>query len=245
MRLNIWAVTFYPRRNIEEELEMTRIIPVIAAVVAVAAGGYLYMNQTNTSPVPANPLIGAANAQEAGDIDTSSIVEMEIGSPDAPITMYEYASYTCPHCAAFHQGAFKQLKKDYIDTGKVRFIYREVYFDRFGLWASLVARCAGPDKFFGITDLMFENQAEWSRAPGPAEIVEGLRKIGLLAGIEPEALDVCLQDADKAQTLVAWYQKNAEADDVSSTPSFVVNGKKVPNQSYADFQTILDAELGN
>jgi len=218
---------------------------VIAAVVAVAAGGYLYMDQTKTGSTPVNPLIGVANAQDAADIDTSSIVEMEIGSPDAPITMYEYASYTCPHCAAFHQGPFKQLKKDYIDTGKVRFIYREVYFDRFGLWASLVARCGGPEKFFGITDLMFEGQEEWSRAAGPTEIVDGLRKIGLLAGIEPDTLEACLQDADKAQTLVAWYQQNAEADDISSTPSFVVNGKKVPNQSYADFSAILDAELGN
>lgn len=224
---------------------MTRIIPVIAAVVAVAAGGYLFLNQIKTSPIPSNPLIGAANAQEAGDIDTSSIVEMELGSPDAPITIYEYASYTCPHCAAFHEGTFKQLKKNYIDTGKVRFIYREVYFDRFGLWASLVSRCGGPEKFFGITDLIYKGQAEWSRAAGPTEIVDGLRKIGLLAGIEPDTLEACLQDADKAQTLVAWYQQNAEADDISATPSFIVNGKSVPNQSYAEFSALLDEELGN
>lgn len=222
---------------------MTRIGTVIAAVVAVAIGGYLYMDQDKIGSTPVNPLIGAANAQEAGDIDTSSIVQMEIGSVDAPITIYEYASYTCPHCAAFHQGPFKQLKKDYIDTGKVRFIYREVYFDRFGLWASLVSRCGGPEKFFGITDLIYEGQSVWSRAAGPAEIVDGLRKIGLLAGIEPEALEACLQDGDKAQTLVAWYQQNAKADDISSTPSFIVNGKKVPNQSYADFSAVLDAEL--
>ena len=222
---------------------MTRIIPMIAAVVAVAIGGYLYMDQDKISSTPVNPLIGAANAQEAGEVDTSSIVQMEMGSPDAPITIYEYASYTCPHCATFHQEAFKEIKKNYIDTGKVRFIYREVYFDRFGLWASLVSRCGGPDKFFGITDLIYKGQSEWSRAAGPAEIVDGLRKIGLLAGIEPDVLEACLQDADKAQTLVAWYQQNAEADDISSTPSFVVNGKKVPNQSYADFSAILDDEL--
>lgn len=224
---------------------MMRIIPVIAAVVAVAAGGYLFMNQNNTSAIPANPLIGAANAQEADEIDTSSIVEMELGSPDAPITIYEYASYTCPHCATFHKETFKQLKKDYIDTGKVRFIYREVYFDRFSLWASLVSRCGGPEKFFGITDLIYEGQAEWSRAPGPTEIVDGLRKIGLLAGIEPDALEACLQDADKAQTLIAWYQKNAEADNISATPSFIINGKSVPNQPYAEFSALLDEELGN
>ncbi|MBL4767147.1 MAG: DsbA family protein [Rhodobacteraceae bacterium] len=224
---------------------MTRIVPVIAALVAVAVGGYLYMDQGKTGSTSINPLIGAALAQEASEVDTSSIIEMEIGSPDAPITIYEYASYTCPHCAAFHQGAFKEIKKNYIDTGKVRFIYREVYFDRFGLWASLVSRCAGPEKFFGITDLIYKGQSVWSRAAGPAEIVDELKKIGLLAGIEPDVLEACLQDADKAQTLVAWYQHNAEVDDISSTPSFVINGKKVPNQSYADFSAILDAELGN
>lgn len=222
---------------------MTRIVPMIAAVIAVAIGGYLYMDQDTVSTTSINPLIGAASAQEASDVDTSSIVEMALGSADAPITIYEYASYTCPHCAAFHQGAFKQIKKNYIDTGKVRFVFREVYFDRFGLWASLVSRCTGPEKFFGISDLIFEGQSDWSRAAGPTEIIEGLRKIGLLAGIEPDVLEACFQDADKAQTLVAWYQKNAEADDISSTPSFIVNGKKVANQSYADFSAILDAEL--
>ena len=141
---------------------MTRILPMIAAVIAVAIGGYLYMDQDTVSSTPVNPLIGAANAQETSDIDTSSIVEMAIGSADAPITIYEYASYTCPHCATFHEGTFKKIKKNYIDTGKVRFVYREVYFDRFGLWASLVSRCGGPEKFFGITDLIFEGQADWS-----------------------------------------------------------------------------------
>lgn len=226
---------------------MTRIVPVIAAIAAVAVGGYLYMGQgtgqDKIGSTSVNPLVGAANAQEASQVDTSSIIEMAIGSVDAPITIYEYASYTCPHCAAFHEGTFKEIKKNYIDTGKVRFVYREVYFDRFGLWASLVSRCAGPDKFFGITDLIYKGQSVWSRAAGPTEIVDELKKIGLLAGIEPDALEACMQDADKAQALVAWYQQNSEADDISSTPSFIVNGKKVANQSYADFSAVLDAEL--
>lgn len=224
-------------------MDMNRLIPVIAAITAVVVGGYLYTNQTSTTSF--SPLVGMANAQEAGDVDTSSILEMTLGAADAPITIYEYASYTCPHCAAFHKGPFKQLKKDYIDTGKVRFIYREVYFDRFGLWASLVSRCAGPDRFFGVTELIYEGQSDWSRASGPAEIIDGLRKIGLLSGINPDTLDACLKDADKAQTLVAWYQTNAEADDISSTPTFIVNGKKIKNQNYADFSAILDSELEN
>ncbi len=220
---------------------MSRIATGICAAVAIAAGGY-WLSLSNSSP--SYPLVSGAEAQEA-DLDTSTIVEMVQGAEDAPVEIIEYASYTCPHCATFHQGAYKQLKKDFIDTGKVKFIYREVYFDRYGLWASMVARCGGPEKFFGITDLIFEGQSEWTKAGGPAEIVDELRKIGRLAGIDNEQLEACLQDGTRAQTLVAWYQENAERDGIQATPSFIVNGKKVDNQSYADFKKLIEDELGS
>ncbi len=186
----------------------------------------------------------AASAQDA-EVDTSTIVEMVQGAEDAPVTIVEYASYTCPHCANFHEGPYKKLKKDYIDTGKVKFIYREVYFDRYSLWASMIARCGGPEKFFGITDLIFAGQSNWARAGDASSIVDELRKIGRLAGIEEETLEACMQDGAKAKTLVAWYQENVKADGIESTPSFIVNGKSVENQSYADFSAIIDAELDN
>ncbi len=221
---------------------MSRIATVICAAAAVAAGGYWLSLQN--SPSSAYPLVSAAEAQEA-DLDTSTIIEMVQGAEDAPVEIIEYASYTCPHCANFHNDAFKKLKKDFIDTGKVKFIYREVYFDRYGLWASMVARCAGPEKFFGISDLIYEGQPEWTRAGGPAEIVDELRKIGRLAGIDNDQLDACLQDGTRAQTLVAWYQENAERDGIQATPSFIVNGEKVENQSYDDFKKLIEAELGS
>lgn len=220
---------------------MSRIATVICAAVAVAAGGY-WLTLSNSNPT--YPLISSAEAQEA-DLDTSTIVEMVQGAEDAPVEIIEYASYTCPHCANFHKGPFKQLKADFIDTGKVKFIYREVYFDRYGLWASMVARCGGPEKFFGISDLIYEGQSEWTRAGGPAEIVDELRKIGRLAGIDNDQLEACLQDGTRAQTLVAWYQENADRDGIQATPSFIVNGKPVSNQSYADFKALIEDELGN
>ncbi len=222
---------------------MNRRVALLGAAAAMAVGGYAY--KAGTGSGAANPLIGAARAQDAADIDTSSVVEMVQGAADAPVTIIEYASYTCPHCADFHAGAYRQIKKNYIDTGKVRLIYREVYFDKYGLWASMIARCGGPEKFFGITDLIFKGQSEWARAGDGAAIVAELRKIGRLAGLDDAALDACLQDADRAQTLVAWFQNNAEADEVQSTPSFIVNGKKVANQPYADFAALIDAELGS
>ncbi|NRB20060.1 MAG: DsbA family protein [Rhodobacteraceae bacterium] len=222
---------------------MARLMTGVLAAVAVVAGGYALMGPDTPGTVPALPFVGAASAQEAAEVDTSSITEMVMGAEDAPVTLIEYASYTCPHCANFHSGAYQQLKADYIDTGKVKFIYREVYFDRYGLWASLIARCAGPEKFFGISDLIYSGQSTWSRAGGASEIVDELRKIGRLAGIENEQLEACLADGTKAQTLVSWYQQNAEADDIQSTPSFILNGTAVANQGYESFKALIDAEL--
>ncbi|MQQ08152.1 thioredoxin domain-containing protein [Epibacterium sp. SM1979] len=219
---------------------MTRLMSRVltAAVLAAASFGI------NTVAGPsALPLVSAAYAQDAAEIDTSTIVEMVQGAEDAPVTIIEYASYTCPHCARFHEDGYKKLKEEFIDTGKVKFVYREVYFDRYGLWASMMARCAGPEKFFGITDLLFKGQSDWARAGGPNEIVAELRKIGLLAGVEGEALDACLQDGAKAQTLVTWYQENATADKVEATPSFVLNGNLIRNQPYDDMKALIEAEL--
>ncbi len=210
---------------------MTQIIAQIRTLAASAVAGLFMLG-----------LSGGAMAQDA-DVDTSAIVEMTLGDADAPVTVVEYASFTCPHCANFHAGPLKQLKKDYIDTGKVRFIYREVYFHRYGLWASMIARCAGPEKFFGITDLIYAGQSEWSRLSDPGLVIAELRKFGTLAGIEDDTLEACLQDAEKAQTLVAWYQEHAEADGIESTPSFIINGKSVPNQAYSGFSAAIESAL--
>lgn len=223
---------------------MNRILAVVAVAIGVA--GYFWYTSAPSNPLDnpqATALLGAANAQESGaEIDTSTVIEMSIGNPDAPVTVIEYASYTCPHCGRFHEGPFKQLKAEYIDTGKINFVYREVYFDRYGLWASAIARCAGPDKFFGLTDLLYAGQAEWTRAGGgdPSAIVDELRKIGRLAGLDGDAIEACLQDGDNLRTLVAWYQENAEADGIRSTPSFVINGTTYNNMSYDEMVRLID-----
>mgnify|MGYP000668902626 FL=1 len=221
---------------------MTRLMSGVFAAVALAAGAYAVTGYNSQTRLPDLPLVGAASAQEA-EVDTSTITEMVMGAEDAPVTLIEYASYTCPHCANFHTGVLKQLKEEYIDTGKMKLIYREVYFDRYGLWASMIARCGGPEKFFGISDLIYKGQSDWSRAGGASEIIDALRKIGGIAGLDKDTVEACLQDGTKAQTLVAWYQENATADGVESTPSFVLNGTKISNQSYEDFKALIDAEL--
>ncbi len=220
---------------------MSRLLIVSAAVAALGLGAYFATSPGPNGVTPANPL-GAANAQEAADVDTSSIIEMTLGNPDAPVTVVEYASFTCPHCASFHEGPFQELKKNFIDTGKINFVYREVYFDRYGLWASMIARCAGtPEAFFGMSELIYKKQSEWSRAGDANAIVGELRKVGLLAGLDADRMEACLQDDGKARTLVAWFQENATEDGIKSTPSFVINGQKYSNMSYAEMAELIEA----
>lgn len=210
-----------------------------AAAIVAAGGAYVYTRKDTNAPD-----LMSVSAQEAAEVDTSHIQDMVLGSADAPVTMIEYASYTCPHCAAFHKNVFPQLKADYIDSGKVRFIYREVYFDRYGLWAAMVARCGGEAKYFGISDIFYEEQREWLNADSPAEIADNLRTIGKRAGITDAELDSCLSNADEAQALVARYQLQSEEHGIRSTPSFVIGDETYSNMSYDDMRALLDEQLG-
>ena len=231
---------------------MKRILPMIIAALVGVGAYFIFVHETSssvsqsvelTAPAEAVATEVADNADGNAEVSTSTIPDMMIGNPDAKVTVIEYASYTCPHCASFHAGTFKDLKKNYIDTDKINFVFREVYFDRYGLWASMIARCAGPEKFFGLTDLMFQSQSSWTRAGEPAAIIDELRKLGRLAGIDGETLEVCLNDNEKAKSLIAWYQNKAGADNIDSTPSFIINGKKYKNMSLAEMSEIIDAEL--
>ncbi|RYH04016.1 DsbA family protein [Salipiger sp. IMCC34102] len=187
-----------------------------------------------------NLLVGMADAQEA---DPTAIADMTIGAEDAPVEMIEYASFTCPHCANFHATVWPQLKADYIDTGKVRFVYREVYFDRFGLWASMIARCGGEMRFFGITEELYDQQRNWTASGDPATIAQELQTIGKTAGLSEEDVTACMSDAQNAQNLVAWFEQNAEEDGIRSTPSFLIDGELHSNMSYEDLKEILDERI--
>ncbi|MEY1557769.1 DsbA family protein [Yoonia sp. R2331] len=222
---------------------MDRRLFIGGGAVAVGLGAAWVVQNGRGAGQPSELLVGMANAQEAS-ADTSMITDMVLGDENAAVEVIEYASYTCPHCASFHAGAFKQLKSDYIDTGKIKFVYREVYFDRFGLWASMIARCGGDtNRFFGISDMIYEKQREWTASGDPAQIVEELKKIGKIAGLDDATLDACMQDADMAQSLVTWFQENQERDGINSTPSFVIDGTKYSNMSYADFSALLDDKI--
>ncbi|MCT4682690.1 MAG: DsbA family protein [Roseicyclus sp.] len=209
-----------------------------AGAGAVALGSYALMRPGQT-PMPLLPQ--PAHAQEAAT-GAPEVIEMVIGAPDAPVEVIEYASFTCPHCRSFHQNTMPRLKAEYVDSGQVRFIYREVYFDRPGLWASMVARCAGPMRYFGVVDLIYERQSEWVQG-SPAQIAENLRRIGRTAGMTNEQLDACMTDADMAQALITWEQANREVHDIPGTPHFVIDGTMHSNMSFEEFSGLIDAAL--
>lgn len=201
-----------------------------------------------TAVVGTNLFVPFASAQDTTSTDENSvpkIVDMMMGNPDATVTVTEYASFTCPHCASFHETVMPQLKENYIDTGKIKFIYREVYFDRLGLWAGMLARCSGQDKYFGIADMLYKKQREWTSGANDAEVAENLYTLGRTAGLTDDAMKACMLDQEFAKALVAEFQKNAEADSINSTPSILVNGVNHSNQSYEDLKKLIDEQLEN
>lgn len=212
------------------------------AVVA-AAGAYGGYRSFAGPDAPGVTLIEptAAHAQTAeGEVDTSRVTELEMGNPDAAVTIMEFASYTCPHCANFHANVWPTLKEEYIDTGKVRFVYREVYFDAYGLWAALVARCGGEMRYFGISDMLYDEQQEWARGSDSAAVADNLRRIGRRAGLNDEQLNACLADRDMATAMMQVYQEGMNEYGITGTPSFVINGTTYSNMSMEEFRSILD-----
>nr|WP_236019205.1 DsbA family protein [Fuscibacter oryzae] len=186
--------------------------------------------QTATTPAPATE-----TAPAVGDIS--------IGQADAKVKIVEYASFTCPHCADFHEWNWAKLKADYIDTGKVQFTLREVYFDRYGLWAAMMARCGGEMRYYGIVDILYSTQREWVNSEDPNVIVGNLKKIGRTAGMDDASLDVCMKDGATAEALVKQFETNFKADGVEGTPTIFINGVKHSNMQYDELKGLLDAEL--
>ena len=204
----------------------------LAALALSAAAGLALWGG---APSPVTPAV----AQEAAP----AVADMVLGLAEAPVTVVEYSSFTCPHCATFENEVLAPLKRDYIDTGKVRFVFREVYFDRYGLWAAMVARCGGEMRYFGIHDMLFDQQQDWATIQDPMQVVNKLKTIGLTAGLDQASLDACLNDQAKAEALIKQSETNMAADGVTGTPTIFVNETKHSNMGWDEFKAILDAEL--
>ena len=233
---------------------MSRINIVLGTSIIMVLIGYLIMQFNpvlNLKAVSVANLNIVNNSQISNNMESKNLINVSgiviedivLGDPNAPVTIIEYASFTCPHCKNFHEGTFKKLKKNYIDEGKVKFILRDVFFDRYGLWAAMVARCDNTEKFYGIVEEIFRRQAEWTKGEEDVQIANNLRKIGLSIGMDSDTIGECLSDGEMAQALVNEYQKNAEKDKISSTPSFLINGEKMKKSSYDEFVNKIEEHL--
>lgn len=165
-----------------------------------------------------------------------------LGAEDAPLMVTEYFSLTCGHCANFHNNVLPDVKKNYIDTGKLRMVFREVYFDQYGLWAGMIARCGGEQTYFSFVETFFEQMSEWIRE---SDIVAALQRIGRLGGLPADRMQACLSDEDFMRRLVGDFQEHAKKDGINSTPSFVSStGETLAGgRPYPEFAAWLDGML--
>ena len=157
----------------------------------------------------------ASNWEKAGD--------MAIGAPEAPVSVIEYFSLTCPHCRDFHTETFPRLRTEYVETGKVRFIARDFPLNRPALDAAILAHCAGPDRYFAFIETLFNTFDNWTRA---ADYLNALGQIGQLGGISEGQFQNCLGDQVLEAKIFSSILEAQEKFDIKSTPSFIINGKK-------------------
>lgn len=171
--------------------------------------------------------------------------DMTLGKADAPVVMVEYASLSCPHCARFNQNVFPQFKKDYVDTGKVLYVYREFLTPPVELAAAgaLLARCAPKDDYFKVVDGVFARQKEMYDTGNMGGAIKILKEIAASVGVDEAKLQTCFTDQAMVDALNARVDRAVNQDKVDSTPSFYVNGKQVeaPAGKEMDLATLVAA----
>jgi protein-disulfide isomerase len=200
----------------------------IVAVAAIVAG--VYFGTTSSTPTP-TPV--AATTTDAKALLAAQPTDHVLGDSKAPITIIEYASLTCPHCAAFEVLTLPELKKKWIDTGKVKLIYRDFPLDQNAAKAAQIAECAGNDRYFAVIDLMFRGQPQWAAASDPvAEVGKSVR----IAGMSDDDVKACLANDKIADAVVADF-RGGESIGVNSTPTLFING-----ELYSGPRTIEDLD---
>jgi protein-disulfide isomerase len=204
--------------------------------LGLAAGGLVALGVS---------LSGGARAQTMFPLDQlmapGPLPDMALGSADARVTIIEYASMTCSHCAAFHETTWPALKAKYVDTGKVKFILREFPLDPLAAAAFMLARCAGPDKRNAIVDLLYTQQNAWAFGDKPLEALAGLVK---QAGVSQADFESCLKDQALYDRVNQTRERAAQAFKVSATPTFFVNGQEMNGELPLDaFDKVLEPLL--
>jgi len=185
---------------------------------------------------------GLAPAAHAKIVDTeAAMTELVIGKADAPVEIIEYASLSCPACEHFHANVYPVIKKDYIDTGKVKFIFRDFPTNTPGLAAAMIARCAGPERHEGMIDIFFDTQQQWGRAENP---LQALSMVARMAGLGPNDVDQCIKNSALMNGIQDKARKAHEEMGVAATPTIFVAGKMIEHAQEVDkLKEAIDAAL--
>ncbi|MGB3388818.1 MAG: DsbA family protein [Pseudaminobacter sp.] len=199
------------------------------------------------SPEPAAPATPAVAApQPQGTVDMAKLLEpgalpdKVLGKDDAPVTIVEYASMTCSHCAHFHETTFPGLKEKYIDTGKARLVFREFPFDPRAEAGFMLARCSN-DNYFAMVDVLFKQQESWA---GVQDAKSALFQISKLAGFSQESFEACLTDQKLLDDVRAVQRRGAQDFGIDSTPTFFINGNTYKGAlSIEEMSAIIDGML--
>jgi len=172
---------------------------------------------------------------------SDALSEKVMGRADAPVTIIEYSSLACPHCAAFHAETLPKIKKAYIDTGKVRLVYRDMPFGTPALAAAMLARCGGTDRYFGFIEVLFRSQPKWSRSTNP---LDELTRVARFGGMSKNDVDQCLQTQDLLNAIRDRAEEAQRNFDITGTPTFLIEGSKIGgNAPYEDFKKVIEDAL--
>jgi protein-disulfide isomerase len=194
----------------------------------------ILLGVTGIFSVPAAPYSAVADAQSVLQISKDDRI---FGNPDAPITIVEYASLTCPHCAHFTNEVLPEIKREWIDTGKAKLVLRDFPLDEPALRAAMIARCAPPDRFYAFTDTFFASQEKWA---GTKDYREALARLAKLGGMGKDEFDACLKNTALENRIVEQRLIASKELDVNSTPTFFVNGSKFTGAPTAEeFNKVL------
>ena len=168
--------------------------------------------------------------------DAPAATEHVLGKAEAPITIIEYASLTCPHCAEFDKTVLPQLKTAYIDTGKAKLVYRDFPLDGVALKASMIARCLPADRYFPFIDALFKQQSSWAYGGDPKV---GLQRMARLAGMSQETFDKCFDDKQIEDQVLAERLQGSQQFNIQGTPTLIVNGKASEGNGFEDLDKML------
>lgn len=235
---------------------MRNILPIVVGVVIAGGAGVALYNAVGsddtgrqaphaavTAPTQASPTQVAEAPRPAATFSDVSISEDDyiLGKKDAPVTIVEYASMTCPHCAQFHEAVLPTIKKEYIDKGLVRFVFRDFPLDRYALTASVISRCAGRDRYFSFVDAIFSSLQKWRSESNP---MNGLSRIARLGGMSQDEFNACLKNEDIAKKVLDGRLTADKTFGIRATPTIIVNGDLYSGGlGVEQLRAVLDAKL--